>query len=29
MDDFRGKFWVHDDIIDKEYQERIKNKIQS
>tara|TARA_Y100001972_G_C7581977_1_gene291883 strand:+ start:273 stop:902 length:630 start_codon:yes stop_codon:yes gene_type:complete len=29
MDDFRGKFWVHDDIIDKEYQERIKNKLLS
>ena len=29
MDDFRGKFWVFDDIIDKEYQERIKDTLLS
>ena len=29
MDDFRGNFWVFDDIIDKEYQEKIKNKLLS
>ena len=29
MDDFRGKFWVFDDVIDKEYQERIKNTLLS
>ena len=29
MDDFRGKFWVFDDIIDKEYQEKIKDKLLS
>ena len=29
MDDFRGKFWIFDDIIDKEYQERIKNTLLS
>ena len=29
MDDFRGKFWIFDDIIDKEYQERIKDTLLS